>query len=90
MKNLELRTISVRTNLEEFAKARDGLIKKGVTEEKLMSNSNIIRAAILMCCLLNADPKSPASQDSINKVKQLWKITQRDKNIDIDNQEIKS
>jgi hypothetical protein len=85
MKNLELKTISVRTNLEEFAKARDGLLRRGVTEEKLMSNSNILRAAILICCLLNDDTKSPATQESINRVKQLWKITQRDKNINIDN-----
>jgi len=85
MKNQNIRTISVRTNLEEFAKARDGLIARGVSEEKLMSNSNIIRAAILMCCLLTDDPKAPASQESINTIKQLWRTTQRDKSIDLDN-----
>lgn len=85
MKNNELKTISVRTSLDEFAKARDGLLKKGVPEEKLMSNSNILRAAILMCCLMNDDPKNVASQDSIDRVRQLWKITERDKKMNLDN-----
>jgi hypothetical protein len=85
MKNKEIRTISVRTSLEEFAKARDGLIKKGVPEEKLTSNSNIIRAAILMCCMMNDEPKAPASQQSIKRIQQIWKITPRDKGIDLDN-----
>lgn len=84
MKNPNTRTVSTRINLEEFAKARDGLIAKGVPEEKLMSNSTIMRTALLMCCVLNNDPKSPASQESIAIISQLWKTTKHAKNIDLD------
>lgn len=69
------RTISTRVTICEFSKARDGLIAKGIPAEKLTSNSNIMRAAILMCCILNENPESPATQESTDTVKQLWKIT---------------
>lgn len=85
MKDKESRTVSTRISLDEFAKALDGLIAKGVPPEKLASNSAILRTAILMCCVLNDDPKSPASQPSIDTIEQLWKVTKRVKNIDIDN-----
>ena len=85
MKNPNTRTVSTRISLEEFAKALDGLIAKGVPPEKLASNSAILRTAILMCCVLNDDPKSPASQESLDTITQLWKITKRVKNIDLDN-----
>ncbi len=85
MKNPTTRTVSTRISLAEFAKARDGLIAKGVPSEKLASNSAIIRTAILMCCVLNDDPKSPASQSSIDTISQLWKITKQVKNNNLDN-----
>jgi len=85
MKNNEHKTISVRVSLDEFAKARDGLIAKGVPEARLMSTSNIMKAAILMACLLNEEPKSPASQESSDLIKQFWKLSKRDKSINIDN-----
>lgn len=85
MKDEKTRTVSTRISLDDFAKARDGLINKGVPPEKLASNSAILRTAILMCCVLNDDPKSPATQESIAIVEQLWKITKRAKNIDLDN-----
>jgi len=85
MKDEKTRTVSTRISLEEFAKALDGLIAKGIPPEKLASNSAILRTAILMCCVLNDDPKSPATQESIDTVAQLWKITKRIKNIDLDN-----
>ena len=85
MKNPTTRTVSTRISLDEFAKALDGLISKGVPLEKLASNSAILRTAILMCCVLNDDPKSPATQPSIDTITQLWRITKRIKNIDLDN-----
>jgi len=74
MSNNKARTISTRVTLGEFSKARDGLIAKGIPEAKLMSNSSIMRAAILMCCILNENPESPASQESTETVQQLWKL----------------
>jgi len=75
MPNSKARTISTRVTLGEFSKARDGLIAKGIPSAKLTSNSSIMRAAILMCCILNENPESPASQESIDTVKQLWKLS---------------
>lgn len=74
MKDKTARTISTRISLDEFAKARDGMITKGVDPARLMTNSTIMRTAILMCCILNEEPKSPASSDSTDTIKQLWKI----------------
>jgi len=74
MSNDKARIISARITLDEFAKALDGLIAKGIPAAKLTSNSSIMRAAILMCCIFNEHPESPASQESISTVKQLWKI----------------
>jgi hypothetical protein len=78
------RTISTRVTEQEFSKALDGLIAKGIPAEKLTSNSAIMRAAILMCCLLNDNPKSPASQESSDTIKQLWKVTKRSKQLSTD------
>jgi len=75
------RTISARVTLGEFSKALDGLIAGGIPASKLTSNSSIMRAAILMCCILNENPENPASQESIDTVKQLWKVTKRAKEI---------
>lgn len=85
MKNEKTRTVSTRISLAEFAKARDGMINKGVSPEQIMTNSTILRTAILMCCVMNEDPQLPATQESTDTIKQLWKITKLVKNIEIDN-----
>ena len=74
MLTAKTRTISTRITLGEFSKALDGLIAKGIPSAKLTSNSSIMRAAILMCCILNENPESPASQESTDTVRQLWKL----------------
>ena len=79
------KTVAIRLTEHEFAKAYDGLVAKGIPPEKLMSNSGILRAAILVCCLLTDDPKSPATEEATNRIKQLWKTSKRSKKIDIDN-----
>ena len=84
MKNEKARTISTRVSLEDFAKARDGLIKRGVQPERLMTNSAILKTAVLMCCVLNDDPKSPSTQESTDIISQLWQITKRAKNINLE------
>lgn len=84
MDKKQTRTVSARISIDEFAKALDGLISKGVPEERLVTNSSIIRAAVLMCCLLTDEPKGPPSKESLAKIEQFWKITKRDKNISMD------
>lgn len=85
MKKNQAKTVSARIKFEEFAKARDGMIARGVDPERLQSNSAILKTAILMCCLLNDDPKGPSSTESTNLIKQLWRTTKHAKNIDLDN-----
>jgi len=77
-------TVSARVTMDEFAKARDGMIAKGIPPEKLTTNSNIVRAAILMCVIMDENPNAPASQESISIIKQLWKVTKRDKKLSTD------
>jgi len=73
MKTANSRTISTRVNLHEFAKALDGLIAHGIPATKLRSNSAIMRTAILICCTLTNNPEAPASQESTDIIKQIWK-----------------
>lgn len=81
------RPVSTRITLEEFAKVLDGLIAKGVPVGKLMSNSAIVKTALLMVVATSPNPIEPASQESINTIRQFWKVTKREKKIDLENLE---
>ena len=84
MKNERVRTVSTRISLNDFAKARDGLINRGVPKHKLFTNSAILKTAILMCCVLDNDPKSPATKESTETIEQLWQLTKRAKSISLE------
>ena len=85
MNKEKTRPVSTRISLEEFAKVLDSLIAKGVPANKLMSNSAIVKTALLMTIISSAEPTAPASQESLDIVKQLWRVTKRDKKIDLNN-----
>lgn len=85
MKNETTKPIATRISLDEFAKLLDSLIEKGVPAEKLMTNSNIMKTAMYMMIATSSKPTDPATQESIDTIKQLWKVTKRDKKIDLDN-----
>lgn len=61
------RVVSTRMTIQELAKARDGLIFKGIDPFELTTISKIIKLTfhygIMNLC---QDPKSPASQESID------------------------
>ncbi len=78
------RPVSARISLAEFAKVRDSLIAHGVPEGKLMSNSAIVKTALLMAIVNSPEPTAPATKDSINTIKQLWKVTKREKKISLE------
>jgi len=78
------RPVSTRITLEEFAKVRDSLIEQGVSEDKLVTNSNIVKTALLLAIARSSNPTSPASQFSLDLVKQLWKETKRAQKIKMD------
>ena len=79
--------VSARVSFQTFAKVLDGLIAKGVPARQLMSNSNIVKTALLMIVANSPNPIAPASQESINTIKQLWKVTKREKKIDLESLE---
>lgn len=67
------RTVGVKLKLSELAKARDGLIARGVNGQNLQSGSQILRTALLYAVLNCKNPKGPASEESTRLIKQLWK-----------------
>lgn len=81
MSKEQTKPVSTRVTKEEFAKALDGLINKGISPDQLLTISSIVKTSLLAACLLNDDPESPATQESRDKVEQLWKITKRIKNM---------
>jgi phage gp16-like protein len=72
------RPVSTRLTLEEFAKVRDCLIEQGVPENQLMTNSNIVKTALLMIIVNSHNSKSEASSESTDIIRQLWKVKRPD------------
>lgn len=87
MKKEISKPVSTRISLEEFAKVLDSLIAKGIPAEKLTTNSSIIKTALRMSIANSPNPTEPATQASIDTIKQLWKVTKRAKILKLDNLE---
>lgn len=63
--------IAVRMSIEDLAKARDGLINKGIPKEKLRTFSAIVKQTFYYGILVTCeDPKAPPSADSLLTIKQ--------------------
>ncbi len=70
------KVISARMDLNELAKARDGLLAKGIEEAQLDNISQILRLTFYYGLLaLCDDPKAPATRESMTFVQ--YKIDQR-------------
>lgn len=78
------KTVATRLSLTELAKARDGLIIKGIEEKDLQTNSQILRLCVYFMILNCENPKGEPSQGSKDFVKQLWNQTKMTKNISFD------
>lgn len=60
------KVVSTRMEAEELAKARDGLIAKGIDINQISNISQILRLTFYYGLLtLCEDPKSPASHESL-------------------------
>ena len=74
------RVVSTRMTIEDLAKARDGLLAKGL-DPAYLTTSQIIKTTFYYGILyLCQDPKSPPSQESIDFVRQKFsqtKVTRR-------------
>ena len=65
------KVVSTRMTQNELAKARDGLIAKGLDSEQIDNISQILRLTFYYGLLaISDDPKSPASDESILFIKQ--------------------
>lgn len=84
MNKTNSRTVSTRLKLVELAKARDGLLARGIEKNNLQTTSQILRLAIYFAILNCEDPKSAPSQESIDFVKQLWNQSKMTKKITLD------
>ena len=78
------RPVTTRLSLKELAKARDGLIARGIKEKDLKTASQILRLSAYVAILNCEDPRGEPSQESVNFIKQLWNQTKITKNINIE------
>ena len=65
---MRVKPIAVRLDLSELAKARDGLLKKGVPSEQLMTRSNILRLSVYLAIDATANPSELPSEESLSIV----------------------
>jgi glutathionyl-hydroquinone reductase len=84
MKKKNSRTVATRLSLNELAKARDGLIARGIKEADIQTASQILRLSVYFTILGCNEPKAPPSQESTDFIRQLWNQTKITKNITLD------
>ena len=59
------RVVSTRMTIDDLAKARDGLLAKGIDQSDLTTTSQLIKLTFYYGIIyLCQDPKSPPSQES--------------------------
>jgi len=70
------RVVSTRMTIEDLAKARDGLLAKGIDPADLTTTSQLIKLTFYYGIIyLCHDPKSPPSQEATDFVKQKFSQT---------------
>jgi len=70
------RVVSTRMTVNDLAKARDGLISKGINQAEISTVSQILRLSIYYGIIyLCDDPKDPPTQESINFIRQKFSQT---------------
>ena len=57
--------VAVRLTSEQLAKARDGLIIKGIAPEEMVTRSQILRLSVYLAITMNSDPKELPSEESL-------------------------
>ncbi len=78
------RVVSTRMKIEDLAKARDGLIAKGISAAELTTTSQIIKLTFYYGIIyLCDDPKDPPTQESVNFVRQKFSQTKVTKGLTI-------
>ncbi len=63
--------VATRVTAEQLAKARDGLIIKGIAPDQLTTRSQILRLSIFLAITINSNLTKPPSDESLSIVKSL-------------------
>lgn len=63
--------VAVRLTHEQIAKARDGLILKGIKPENVSTRSQILRLSVYLAISMNPKPKDLPSDDSLTIINQI-------------------
>ena len=63
-------TISVATRIssEQLAKARDGLIVRGIAPEDIMTKSSILRMSLYLAITMTPNPDDLPSEESLSVI----------------------
>ena len=78
------RVVSTRMTIEDLAKARDGLLAKGIDPAEFNTTSQIIRLAVYYGIIyLCQNPKAPPSLESIEFIKQKFGQTKVTKSLNL-------
>jgi len=64
----QTKTMAVRLTINQIAKARDGLINKGIAPEHLETKSQILRLAMYLAITANENPEELPSDASLATV----------------------
>lgn len=58
--------VSVRLETAQLAKARDGLLAKGIKPTALLTKSQILRLSVYLAIMQTPEPSEPPSQESLD------------------------
>ena len=76
------RVVSTRMTIQDLAKARDGLIAKGIAASELITTSQIIKLTFYYGIIyLCQEPKEPASHESINLIQKKFNQTKESRSL---------
>ena len=57
--------VTTRVTSEQLAKAREGLLAKGVSPEELLTRSQILRLSVFLAITMNKNPEERPSKESL-------------------------
>lgn len=78
------RVVSTRMTVDDLAKARDGLLAKGIDPAELVTTSQIIKLTFYYGIIyLCHDPKSPPTEESVAFVRQKFSQTKVTKGLNL-------
>ncbi len=65
----KIKSVATRLTDEQLAKARDGLISRGISAERIKTKSQILRLSVFLAITSCSDPKASATTESLAIIK---------------------